>query len=97
MNGRTKEEPTAAGRIAAVVISHAANVWKRRMGKGNGPEVCDYADVSQAIAPFMEVERIKAEVNGVRKFAGQALTDAMRKLEKELAEALRACPDPYKL
>lgn len=97
MNGRTKAEPTPEGRIAAVVISHAVNVWNKRHAPGNGPDPCDYADVSKAIKPFMDVELIRAEVKGARKVAGRALTDVMREFEKELAEAERALPDPYNL
>lgn len=97
MNGRIKEEPTPARRIARVVKSHAVNVWNRRHGVGNGPDPCDYADISEAIAPFLAVELLMAEVKGARRFTGRALTDVMRELEKELEEAEKALPDVYKL
>lgn len=97
MNGRTKNEPTPAGRIAAVVMSHAVRVWNHRHGIGNGPDPCDYADVAKAICPFMNVELLRAEVKGARRFTGRALTDVMRELERELEEAEKALPDVYKL
>jgi hypothetical protein len=97
MNGRIELEPTAAGRLAAVVASLNHQFTEKRSETGSGPVAPDLADYRAKLEPFVELEIVKARIDEVRQSSSAVVEARMQELTKKLYEIIRKLPDSYKL
>ncbi|MBZ5700245.1 MAG: hypothetical protein LAN84_00200 [Acidobacteriia bacterium] len=92
MNGRTHEEQTPEGRLAAVARSLAIKMDDKYRKTGAGPREPDYADYREAFAPYVKRELLLARIDEARKTSAKALTCRMMELTVELAEVDKLIP-----
>jgi hypothetical protein len=85
MNGRLHDE-TPEARIAAVVRSLAIKMGMKFERTGVGAKEPDYADLREALAPYLRRELLLARIDEARKTAATALTTRMKELASELFE-----------
>ena len=80
MNGRIKSEASQEGRLAAVARSVALRM---KDGKQGDP---DYADLRDALRPYVMREILLARIEEARHVASDCLTSRVKQLAAELVE-----------
>lgn len=90
-------ESRLAGQLADIALAVNAGIQKRFADKSSGPLYSEKADYALAFLPLLRVEMIKVKIAFARKKSGRILTDLIKELTVELAEATRGLPPEYRL
>jgi hypothetical protein len=94
MNGRTHQEDTPEGRLAAVARSLMIKMEDRHNKSRVGPREPDYADFREALRPYVQRERVLAQIEEARK---TSVTARVKELASELAEWEKLIPEEDRL
>lgn len=91
MNGRVHDDPTPAGRLAAVATSLSIKMAK------TADFHPDYADFKEAFAPYVKRELLLARIDEARLSHSVMMTERVKALAIELAECEQTIPKEYRL
>lgn len=97
MNGRTHEEETPEGRLAAAARSLAIKMEDRFHKTHAGPSEPDYADYREALRPYVRRELLLARIDEARKTASAAITSRVKELALQLMECEMQIPKEDRL
>jgi hypothetical protein len=98
VNGRTEQEKTPEGRLAAVARSLAIRMEKKhRQSGGVGPREPDYADFRDAFRPYLQRELLLARIDEARHTNARAITARVEELARELRECEESIPKEDRL
>jgi len=97
VNGRTEQEKTPEGRLAAVAKSLAIRMETKYRQSGVGPSQPDYADYRDAFRPYLQRELLLARIEEARHTSAARITARVEELARELRECEKQLPKEDRL